>query len=795
MTGLFPVALTENDVRRLCGATAFRWGDTWQREGHVTEPAVGPGGLGASVLGAWRRIDHATVSVTGSQIRSSCTCSEGDLCRHAAALLLQWLRQPRSFGHAEPGTVLDSTRLTPSSGYSLGLPLDDLDEMDDLDDEDPAESEVQTATQEFARLLDTDIMQNLRDIARKRGVRVTARNKVELVQQLASILGEPNSVDAALDGLNDNQRLTLEVIALVRVGSAATAQTIGAAYQALDGQGELQAGVPSAVERLLELGLIFPADRYTIPSHSYSIPQVVSNRLAAGSRDAGPIGRKLRVRDARQVLKEMNRFASTNRAQTGPGTGLVLAELFPMIVNELTSGRVGADMQHLSAEETKGVPHGWRRDLTQRMDGHGKRRQAYGQQYVRLYPLPSVLSNHDLNHLSKIAGQPVRMISFALLLMGALGIIESEATQNGYTYFILEDRLHDLLALPSPTVTAVMVNAWLAMGDQLELGTVANAGGPIELNYVYTPYYYAGWSLPQPKGQEVRRVVARVVGRLTASAETRDAWYDFGDFSGQLWNVSPGLLSPPSTGQPPWWFSTRSQPETRLKLERREDWQRVWRPVVEAIMAGPMTWLGLVEVAMGKEGAIAFRSRPRAATLIAQQIDEAESQQSDGDTRERRPEVDLQQKTPVVFVPSGRSHTAIYSMLSSFSEMVDASPRGLSYQLSPERLQALFDIGMTGAKMIELLVQYGDERLAETLGPTLQEWWAGYGTVRLYDDLTLIELGDDILLREILASSRLQDALVYTFSPRLIAVRPAHVDALVAELNRLGYTPRVTGEG
>ncbi len=659
--------------------------------------------------------------------------------------------------------------------------------MDDLDDEEPSGPKVQTLTQEFARLLGSDTMPHLREMARKRGVRVTARNKVELLEQLVAILEEPESVDAALGGLQDDERLTIEVIALVRVGAAAATQSIETAYQALGGQGQLQAGVPVAVNTLVDLGLVFPADGSATPSHSYSIPQVVVVRLAADSSTSGPIGRMMRGRDARQVLKEMNRCTIDNRVQAQPGAGLGMVELFQVIVHELQQGRIGGDMPHLSAEQTMGAPPGWRRDLTQGGDGHGKRRQAYGQQYVRLLPLPPVLSNQDQNHLSKIAGQPVRMIRFALVLMGALGIIELQFGQDRYTFLIFEDRLWELLGLSAANVSRALVNTWLAMGDHLDLSMVANAEDPILLNYVYNTSYYAGWSCPQPMGEAVRRVSARVVGRLGASAETREAWYDFGHLLDLLWNVSPALLSPPRSERPPWWFSTRSQPETRLKLERREDWQQVWSPTVEAIVAGPMTWLGLVDVAMGKDEALAFRPCPRAAILAAQQVEEEASWASGAAF-----EVDLRRGT--LFVPSARSETVIYSLLSSFAEMVDASPRGLSFQLSPERLRTVFDIGLTGPKLIEVLTQYGDERLAGTLGPTIEEWWTRYGTVRLYDDLTLVELGDDLLLREILASSSLQDMLVYTFSPRLVAVRPVNVDELVAELTRLGYTPRVAEE-
>jgi hypothetical protein len=76
----------------------------------------------------------------------------------------------------------------------------------------------------------------------------------------------------------------------------------------------------------------------------------------------------------------------------------------------------------------------------------------------------------------------------------------------------------------------------------------------------------------------------------------------------------------------------------------------------------------------------------------------------------------------------------------------------------------------------------------------LDAWWNSYGNVRLYDDLTLIELDDDILLQELLATSSLPGALVDVLTPRLVAVEPAAVRPLLGEMERLGYTPRVLEE-
>jgi hypothetical protein len=342
-----------------------------------------------------------------------------------------------------------------------------------------------------------------------------------------------------------------------------------------------------------------------------------------------------------------------------------MVEVFQVIVDELARGRIGAGTPYVDPADVAGVPPGWVRDRTQRQQDGGKK-----QQYTRLLPLPPILSNADLHHLSRIAGQPPGMISFALVLMRMLGILELDVVRDQYTLMFAEDRLQDVLGLSGTDALTVLTRSWLAVAEPLELYAAVGSVGPLLLNYTPNPYYYAGYSLPQPMGEAVRRMVGRVVGRLAVAGENADAWYDFGELLDLLWSVSPALLTPSGTGQPVWWFSTRSDPQTRLDLGRRSDWQAVWSAVVQAILTGPMTWLGLVDVAMGKDHVLAFRPRAGAATLVAQEP------RDEGDQADRATEVELRDGRPLVRVPAGRSNPVLYSLLRSIAEMVDASAHG-----------------------------------------------------------------------------------------------------------------------
>jgi hypothetical protein len=81
---------------------------------------------------------------------------------------------------------------------------------------------------------------------------------------------------------------------------------------------------------------------------------------------------------------------------------------------------------------------------------------------------------------------------------------------------------------------------------------------------------------------------------------------------------------------------------------------------------------------------------------------------------------------------------------------------------------------------------------------TLRQWQANAGRHQIYDDLAVIEFGDDFVLAELQASTSLARTNVYPVSPRcLLVLQPQTIPGLLEELRRKGYTPQMieTPEG
>ena len=65
-----------------------------------------------------------------------------------------------------------------------------------------------------------------------------------------------------------------------------------------------------------------------------------------------------------------------------------------------------------------------------------------------------------------------------------------------------------------------------------------------------------------------------------------------------------------------------------------------------------------------------------------------------------------------------------------------------------------------------------------------------YGRVRLYQDVTLIEFGDDYALAEMKAVTSLDKVMIAEISPRLVLIPKDAAASLSAELVKAGYTPQ-----
>lgn len=76
----------------------------------------------------------------------------------------------------------------------------------------------------------------------------------------------------------------------------------------------------------------------------------------------------------------------------------------------------------------------------------------------------------------------------------------------------------------------------------------------------------------------------------------------------------------------------------------------------------------------------------------------------------------------------------------------------------------------------------------------LTRWWEAYGQVRIYENVTVIEFGDEYALPEMKAITSLEDHIIAEPTPRMVIIPEDSVQTLVAELEDAGHTPKQTSQ-
>jgi hypothetical protein len=728
-----PVVFDESDVQRLCGPTDYGRADALQRGGHVQAPSLTDGiTLRGRVRGTWRRVDEVSVTVASGRLAPRCTCgAETGLCRHAGALLLHWLRDRAAFDAPQPG------RYVPLAAMHQVL----------------GEVHAITPTDELAGLLDVDTAPRLRAIARRRGVALTARTKEEVVQQLAVALAEPASVDAALAALSPAEQLALDVAHVASGFRVASEAQIATAYRAV-----APAAAAPPTEALYERGLLALAMRGTGGgSNGYVVPLAVAARLPALTT--------LAPTEATLAAGE-----ETSQTAAGPGIG----EAFLLVARGLGTRAVA--LRDQEGAQPFGLARPWEaHEVAAAERSTQAAHNIYGIAEVRLRPGPLPLSSADRTALARQVGLSSRALVFALDLLALLSILEASDRLG-----VRAARLEALLDRPPAARLATIVAAWLARSEWSDVAGTVGQRGALEVRA--RTYYYSGAHLPLPPVGNLRSALAILVGRLPTGR-----WYDPASLVAGLrpFQQAIGLAPPPPEGQQGVWFIRRDRPRERLDPTTPDGWRAIVAPLVTALLSGPLVWLGLVDVVSRDNQLVAFRPRA-AARVLARGTLPADALAADAALAV---DADL-----TVHVPPG-ADLAVHSLLGRTGEVVQASGPGLAYRLTATGVRDAFDGGWTGPDLLAWLAERAAGPLPAAARQRLEGWWAHYGTLRLYDEITLIELGDDLLLRELQATTSLDKALLYTFSPRVIAVDPAAADALVAELTRQGHTPRVVESG
>jgi hypothetical protein len=602
----------------------------------------------------------------------------------------------------------------------------------------------------YAEELQVLTVAQLRALAQRRGISLSGTKREPIIETLSNALGSVPAMFQVWETLSPAARLVAGLAPFVESDYGANPVHVRQALQAVDSK--LAAKADAAIQELRDAGVLFLND-----AHHLSGAGTMSFFFPPDSGLLGPAEER-----------------GLTEALAAPP--LVFGQLSLRLLLALKAegahftGRPAVPAHPLAAQapELRGWPV-----VAAELEKLGPARnvyQAFNQQALTVPPAPSLLADESSERLAQTLAVAPAQADFVLRLLVKLGVV---GWLPGEPVTVREEGFQQYLALTPLQHVAPLFNAYATLNDWTELGLAVAAvpGLALKRQVRYGLTYPAVLSAMQvarfyflqllrraPAGQWTR------LDQLVVRARALNVLHAF-------WPLPAGLYLE---------LNGRS-----LAQDTAENWRAFYRPFIEALLAGPLHWLGLVDLGYRKGVLDAVRITDFGALALYQT-----QTYSPPVSAGTGPALQIAADGSLLISPSGASPQLLNTL--SLLGAARANADGLlCYTVTPAGAVRAFQAGWDAEQLLETLSGAAGQPVPAGLAGALRQWWAHFGEVQLYPDVALLELADDFALAELLSSTSLAQYLLYRFSPRVVALRPEGVEALRAELVSRGYTPRV----
>lgn len=730
-------ALTEREVRHLLDDYILEDAEMYLEGGEIIDPSVEGTTLHARVRESSSRAHTVEIALQEQALYSRCTCPhpQGAVCSHAAAVLLAWVRQSESFRGYDP---------------TRGLSASDLPELGPR------------MVDEYVRVLGQQTINELRELAQQCGIEVKGTRKDPIVEQVATGLADRQTIEGQLQVLEPQLLELLTYVHLIlEPGYGFSSENL---VRLLSERSPSMARptLHQQVIGLAEQGLLlrFRRDQISYYLLPHAVRAILPPRpdLIPGYQEDEPDTLQVHSRPATSIVHSLY-LAWSYIAEHSPHS-------------EPVRRRLAAEGEWPQFAEWDHIPEEVE-ELVQR------RRTPYN-----LYNA-SVTVPTPRYHLRTADRQTLRArpafsdsqrgdeeIEFCYALLDTLGAIQSE---RGQPIVRREEAFQRLLSLAPTVQMYVVLYTWLNTTAWSEMDILRRLDEEIRVRRSLTHTSFK----PQNLYREWRSARHMVLRFLSTIEEGE--WVSLQGFLRMMWQIAPDLLHPhyePAT----WWLeSTRTRKQFGTTFE---DWQESGGRFALTVLQGPLYWLGAIELGYQDEHPVAFRLTPVGSFALHRRSVIVEQEQKAIPAGA----VQLSEDMVVTLVPN-QVPTQLHELLHLIGRLETTTPSAFVYRVTADGVLRALAEGQTIDHLMAALTRWMGKKPPLSWQRRMVNWSENYGKLHIYEDITLIELADDYALQELLSNTSLRDHLIYEFSPRLIAVRPDSVDALVGEMEKRGYTP------
>jgi len=398
-------------------------------------------------------------------------------------------------------------------------------------------------------------------------------------------------------------------------------------------------------------------------------------------------------------------------------------------------------------------------------------------------PAPS-LPDDAIKRLAPVAGSKVKL-EFIFSLLVATGIF-----QPGSPLTVWPPVQEEFLYRDELTQRAILARVYFQMHNWTVLLDLLRSTGAPQLRRRYSYYQsdHLHADLVRFRHLALRSLASLPDGEWVALDDLfRLMFVLWPRFDQSVWE-----LRHYAQGSPNWFLASRKSGEPLRPMDT-DDWDLAQGDFIRRMITGPLHWLGLADLCRDNGKLIAVRfhgladlywSRAEAPPAPRHALLSAAPLPADAMTID---------KLTISVIPSAITPQA-HKLLDAVARLESATAECFVYQLDAQAVYESFEAGGTLEEMIEDWERLLPVALPAAVQEHLTDWWNAYGQVRIYQEITIIEFGDDYALAEMRATTSLEKHLIAEISPRLVIIPRGAIDSLTAELESAGYTPKQTDQ-
>lgn len=710
----------------------------------------------------------------------TCTCNQSPtqssvVCQHAAALLYHWIAHPMSF-RTSPTSPLSTTFQPFEQQTTKPVPAEERAGNAAFETSQswpvPQARTVQfiVPASNTAGMLAQSGLSELRGIAREYGIVTNGLNKQQLAEAVVEALKQPDAVRRVVATLEKQQRQLLAALTLAG-GSMNDEDLRGLAERfSLGGSGQLQSML-----------LILQAKALIVRAALNSSMQQRVGLSGSALEVSWHIPSE--VRAALHVTLPITPFTvEAGGGQDVDALKVWQVEPYSLLEDLLLVARAldGSRLEH-EEKRNEGIA---RAGTTSRslnplpVDGS-----------IAIPPPEDMPTKTLLETLQAVVPRPLSFLRFAMRLLKLAGILyRDDAGTHGL--HVLPNAAVLLLGPRHIEVAHELFTHWLNQPTYEELFDLQEEG--LSLRCRATPL-----NLPALRAGELETENRGARQTLLALLEQAPAgqWITFSAFARFVYRLNPTFMQKRQRqfSSPHWWLE--QEDGRALRPTQLNDWLRAEGRYLAQLLQGPLHWWGVCDVVLSAdERLLAFKLTPLADAFLRQAPVGAQSTATDAGLATSAA-IDVAESDDLL-IACTFANWHLIELIERFAEVRGVHAGQLCYRLTPQSLSDAFSRGESPGALLDLMrrvvedqhTQVSDSPLARLLAQ-LERRVASYGRVRLYTDASLLEAADQLVLRELNATTSLQEQVVRPIQPTLLLLKRSAVERLLEELKRRGQVP------